>query len=94
MECERIVFSVHAFRRLDQRGLKPVDVEDAVRNGEVIREYLDDAPWPSYLVFGTIGGRTIHAVVARDPGSGNCVVITTYEPDPTVWNSDLKTRRS
>jgi len=40
------------------------------------------------LVFGYDGGRPVHAVVARDAGSGLCYVVTAYRPDP-----DLSERR-
>ncbi|WP_407919610.1 DUF4258 domain-containing protein [Candidatus Nitrospira inopinata] len=76
-----------------ERRISEPEVEEAVRNGEVIEEYSEDTPYPSQLLLGWFGGRPLHVVAAYDPGSGTCVVITAYVPDATQWNEDFKTRR-
>ena len=48
MECTEIVFSGHAIRRIFERGLGQDAILKAMRTGEVIAEYPDDSPHPSY----------------------------------------------
>lgn len=38
-------------------------------------------------------GRNLHVVAADDPSTDETIVITTYQPDPAEWETDLKTRR-
>jgi len=35
-----------------QRDISECEVEYVILNGEIIEEYLDDKPYPSYLVYG------------------------------------------
>jgi hypothetical protein len=37
--------------------------------------------------------RPIHVVAADDPESDITVVITVYQPDPELWQSDFRTRQ-
>ena len=62
-----------------------------VREGEIIRDYEDDRPWPSYLVRGRIGERVMHVVVARNSSDATCVVVTAYEPTAANWENDFRT---
>lgn len=90
MECATFRISVHALKRFDERGFKAVDIERVVREGEIIREYEDDRPWPSYLVCGRIGERVVHVVVAYNSSDATCVVVTAYEPTAANWENDLR----
>ena len=64
------------------------DVYDAVLRGECIREYGEDKPLPSCLVFGWTGNqRPIHAVCGHDEERDRAVVITVYEPHPSLWRN-------
>ena len=94
MDCKTLHFSRHAFERMFQRGIDPDAVAQIVSSGEVIADYPDDRPFPSTLILGFHGGQPVHAVVARDPGSGECHVVTIYRPDPVMWNEAYKKRRS
>ena len=40
------------------------DVRHVLQTGEVIEEYPDDTPFPSYLILGFVGDRPFHVVVA------------------------------
>lgn len=93
MECRDFWFSRHAIGRMFDRGLPPRVVRSVIRSGEVITEYPDDTPFPSCLILGEHQGRAIHVVVAREPESGLCHVVTVYQPDPAVWTDDFKARR-
>ena len=68
-------------------------VFEAICNGEVITEYSDDRPYPSYLVYGkTDNKRPIHVLCAYNFDDDQVVVVTVYEPDPNLW-IDFKKRK-
>lgn len=93
MDCKGIKFSRHAIERMFERAIAEKDMSDAISNGEVVEEYPDDTPYPSRLLLGWCRSRPLHVVVARDPVSLLCVVITAYYPDAAQWGEDFKTRR-
>lgn len=94
MDCAQVRFSGHAVTRMFERGLSRDDVLTAIRQGEVIADYPDDRPYPSRLLLAYPGARPLHVVVARDPESRVCFVVTAYLPDPSVWSADFKARRT
>jgi hypothetical protein len=89
-----IVFSRHARNRMfEEREIRPGEVIEAIRGGEVIEEYLDDEPYASYLVFGTTTRqRPLHVVCAPVPDEGRLIIITVYDPDAERW-VDFRRRR-
>jgi hypothetical protein len=93
MECKRVVFSGHAVRRMFERGITGTEVLDVVQHGEVITEYPEDEPFPSFLMLGIAGDRPLHVVVAVDTESQMCYIVTVYEPDPNSWTIDFRKRR-
>ncbi len=92
MDCDRIVFSGHAVKRMFERKIRLRDVETVLRDGEIIDEYPEDAPFPSCLVLGVVEGRAIHVVAAVDGESRTCHIITAYPPDPDLWNTGFRRR--
>lgn len=96
MECNEIIYSGHAVRRIFERALNKDAVKQVIQGGEVIADYLEDTPYPSYLMLGFDNEVAIHVVASRDGVTGNYYVITVYEPDPApaLWESDFRTRRS
>jgi len=76
-----------------ERGISTQDVKNALQTGEVIVNYPDDNPYPSRLVLGFANGRALHVVVARNEQDDMDIVITVYEPNLDVWESDFKRRR-
>jgi hypothetical protein len=64
-----------------------------LESGERVEEYPEDEPYPSYLMLGWPAGQPLHVVAAHDAEEGETIVITTYWPDPSRWESDFKTRR-
>jgi len=69
------------------------EVRHVIETGEVIEAYPNDAPYPSRLVLGRSGIRSIHVVAADDARNAETIVITVYEPDPNLWNRGLRRRR-
>ena len=76
-----------------QREVSVDDVLRVVRAGEVIAEYPDDEPFPSYLILGFSNNDPLHVVVGRDDASGSCHIITVYSPNPSLWGEDYRTRQ-
>ncbi len=94
MDCRDIRFSGHAIRRMFDRQVSPADVRTIIDDGEIVRDYPDDQPLPSRLLLGQAGGRVLHVVVAFEVQTGMCKVVTVYRPDPPLWQTDFKTRRT
>ena len=82
---------LHTRKRMIERNIKIKEVKEAIENGAIIEEYLDDKPLPSYLIYGkTSQMRLIHVVVAVDEEV--VAIITVYEPDPDKWIDFTKRR--
>ena len=65
----------------------------SVINGEIIEQYPEDMPFPSYLISGhSVSKKPMHVVCAHNPDV-NCCVITAYYPDKDKWETDNKTRK-
>ncbi len=90
----RLVFRVHALRRMFEREIPVEDVRTVVENGDTIERYPDDVPYPSRLVLGWRESRPLHVVVAEDLEQKESIVITVYEPDPALWEPDFKRRKT
>lgn len=94
MAYDRLIFRVHALRKMFERHITEEDVRHVLQTGEVIRAYPDDTPYPSVLMLGRCEGRPLHVVVADDNEGAQTIVITAYEPDPSVWETDFKRKKT
>ena len=92
MNCSRITYKLHAVDQMFNRDIRQEEVEHVLVEGETIASYPTDKPYPSLLRLGLIDGRPIHIVVAQDE-QGNCYIVTAYEPDLFLWNTDFKTKK-
>jgi hypothetical protein len=64
----------------------------SVEKGEIIKQYPDDKPYPSCLVFGrTEYDDPVHSVWAYNEKNKWAVLITVYRPDPNL-RIDFKKR--
>src|SRR5262249_22051552 len=92
----RLIFRFHAVQRMFQRGISVRDVRAALATGETIETYSDDAPYPSRLVLGWVGGgaRALHVVVADNVAANEVIIVTVYEPDLVTWQPGFRRRRS
>ena len=86
-----IIFSGHVLRRMFERNIRADEIRWIVENGKVVEDYPDDLPFPSKLLEGNFSGRQLHVVVAVD--GSRCIAVTTYAPDPELWDVDGRTRR-
>jgi hypothetical protein len=55
----------------------------------------EDKYLPSYLLLGSHAGIAFHVLFAVDVDvdGNNIRIVTAYSPDPTEWETDLRTRR-
>ncbi len=89
----RIIYRQHAIKRMHERSLSEIEVEQAIENGKIIEEYPSDTPYPSALLLGQAGYKAIHVVYADSVEEDFRIIITVYEPNLEIWFEDLKTRR-
>jgi hypothetical protein len=92
MDCKKIMFGEHSLRRMFDKQISPEDVLETVRSGDIIKEYPEDKPYPSFLILKFVKRKAIHAVVALNNEKETCFIVTVYEPDPAMWSKDFKTR--
>ncbi len=93
MDYAAIKFSGHAVRQMFARAVSVEDVTGVVRDGEIIKEYPDDKPYPSFVMLGFVRGSAVHVVVALDGAAKTAIVITAYLPDEQLWSDDFRRRR-
>jgi hypothetical protein len=92
MPFNRLVFRVHAVQRMFERQVNVDDVQNVLKSGEVIEDYPDDLPYPSYLMLGSCQSRPLHIVAADNSDAGETIIITVYEPNLTNWEAGYKRR--
>ena len=89
---ENIIMTMHAAKRLEQRGISLKEVMDCIMTGEIIEQYPDDYPCPSCLTLVNINtSKPLHTVVGTN--GEQLWIVTAYYPAPEKWLDDLKTRR-
>ena len=89
----RIEWRKHVLQKLAERSISQQDVRDVLMEGERIRDYEDDKPFPSALFLGYPSGRPLHVVVACDETNRQAFVITAYEPSLEIFEPDYRTKR-
>ena len=90
MYCKDVEYSNHSVFKLIEREISVDDVEAILETGEVIKEYLNDKPYPSFLILGFIKGKPIHIVTAYYKKT--CIIITAYWVDKTKWDDNYKNK--
>ncbi len=89
----RLRFRVHAILQMEERGLTVADIRVVLDNGEDIEARPDDEPYPARLVLGACRLGFLHVAVRDNIDDDEIVVETAYQPDPALWEPDLKRRR-
>lgn len=89
----RIIYRQHAIRRMHERCISEIDVEQAMETGAIVEAYPNDTPYPSALLLGHAGNKAIHIVYADSIEENLRIIITVYEPNLEIWLEDLRTRR-
>ena len=89
---QNIRITLHAAKRLEQRGIFLSDVIACIMNGEIIEQYPDDYPYPSCLILGSsLGNKFLHVVIGHQ--ETEMFLITAYFPSCDKWKNDFKTRK-
>ena len=78
---DHIRWRIHAMDRMRERSLGTRDLLDLLRIGALVEQ--DDArrPFPTAILLGQIGTRSLHVVVAWQDDGPVLHVITVYDPD-------------
>lgn len=85
-------FTLHSLERRIEREIGKSEIEEAIKNGEIIEDYTEDKYSPSCLILGyTINGRPLHIQCSVDP----VWIITCYDPSEqsNKWSNNYKKRR-
>jgi Domain of unknown function (DUF4258) len=90
----KLVYRLHAVRRMLQRRIGGPAVRKVIETGEVIATYPNDQPYPSRLLLGWSEGVPLHVLIADNSVDQETIVITVYRPDPDLWDPDFRKRRT
>ncbi len=89
---DTIIMTAHVIKRCKERNINSDSIIQVIMQGEIIKQYEDDKPFPSCLLLGmSINGRYLHVVIASD--NINLHIITAYYPNIDEWEPDFKTRK-
>lgn len=90
----KIFFSNHAVKQMFSRNISVDDVKNVINSGEEIKNYPDDRPYPSKLVYAIINERPLHVVYCLNQEEKQVIVITAYEPTTDIWEDNFKLRKT
>jgi hypothetical protein len=89
----KIIFSQHAIQQMFKRNISVSQVKFAILQGEEIKSYPDDRPYPSKLLLVIENEVPLHVVIAENSTDNELIVITTYLPEKEIWTDDFKNKR-
>lgn len=85
-------FSRHAFKRVVERSIGDVEIQQAGAGALIIEDYPKDKYAPSSLLLGfTAADRPLHIQISR-ADSDLAKIITIYQPDPAEWYDNTRGR--
>ena len=99
LESRNIEYTAHCQKRMLERDIYRIDIENCIMKGEIIEDYPLDpdndsaSSYPSCLMLGVTleNGHVIHVVVGFN--GEKIIIITAYYPDLEHWEADFKTRK-
>jgi hypothetical protein len=95
IRAKRYRLTKHATIVRLERGVSIAEIEKALLNGEIIERYPDSEPYPSCLVLGWLtSSDPLHIVCSRGDLEPALRIVTLYEPEDALWESDYKTRKA
>ncbi len=90
----RLEWKKHALQRILERGISRDETKEAIVRGKIIEAYVDDYPYPSFLIGYVDTDTPLHILVAIDETHEICYIITVYKPSIKYFESDLITRKN
>ncbi len=92
---EKILWSLHAVKKLRVEDLRKIEVEDSLKECIIIEDYtMEGRPLPGCMVLGFTGSTPIHSVIAIDKDFDRIFIITVYKPSAERWEDDWKRRKA
>ncbi len=89
---QNIEITLHAARRLEQRGISVEDIISSIHSGKIIEQYPTDYPYPSCLILVlSLSKAYLHVVVGTDQKT--LWIITAYYPDKDKWDATFQIRK-
>jgi hypothetical protein len=85
---EAIEFTHHARTQMYKRKIDSIKVKQSLLYGEIIEEYGNDKPYPSFLLCAKLDQKYLHVVCAV--AEEQLFIITTYYPDEDLWIAHKK----
>jgi hypothetical protein len=94
LSSEKILWSLHAVKKLRVDGLRKTEVENSLKECTIIEDYpIEGRVLPDCLVLGFIGSDPVHSVVAIDRDFDRILIVTVYRPSAERWEDAWKTRK-
>ncbi len=94
IKCSNFLFSNHALKAMIERNIITSDILEVINNGEIVANYSEDKPYPSFLFLKFVNSQPLHVVLAHKPDDDTCIIITCYHPDVNLWDADFKNKIS
>lgn len=83
----------HIIQRMRERNITVSEVLLTLNEFEIIEEYKNDRPFPSYLLIGYADEKPFHIVAAVNSEDVEIHLITVYIPDSSIWENDNRRRK-
>ena len=93
VQSDSIFWKDHILQRIRSRGMQVSRLLEALRVCEVINEYPDDRPFPSYLLLGFADNKPYHIVAGVNIAEAEIHLITAYIPDSDIWHDDYRRKK-
>jgi len=85
---DQFLITKHARARMFERNITTDVMIEIIVNGQVIEEYPDDFPCPSFLILGFCNEMPLHVVIAFC--NDHVRIITAYKPEKSRWENFKK----
>ena len=89
----KLLFRVHAVKRMFERKIAARKVLQTLKMGETIEDYSEEMFEPSRLILGFQGRRPFHVVTSENPETNQITVVTVYLPSRDKWKKDFRSRK-
>jgi hypothetical protein len=89
---DKIIFRVHAIKRMFERRITEAGIRQVLLQGQEIESYPNDVPYPSRLMLGWVDNSPLHVIAAYNKRDDQTIVITVYHPDRKLWSADFRIR--